>query len=99
MKEIFPNKFFFSKSHYNLILCHTRLCNSLDTVLNEAERNHRSGDEEQEYIFYMKYFNLVDVIKKHRDFNKKLSNTIAKGGDIKHRMDILEKLHANLLRR
>lgn len=71
-------------------------------VLKEAEKYERMGDEENAYIFYMKYFNLISIIQKSRDFPKIKSQARVFFGtkeEIMKRMDKLEKLKDSLMKR
>lgn len=45
-----------------------RICKSAQTVLREAEKSIRNGDEEMAYVFLMKYFNLLQMVQKRPDY-------------------------------
>lgn len=71
-------------------------------VLSEAEKFDRLGDEENAYIFYMKYFNLISIIQKARDFPKIKTQAREYFGtkdEIMKRMDKLERLKDSLMKR
>lgn len=79
-----------------------RLTKSTERVLKEAERYHMLRDEENAYIFYMKYFNLITVIQKCRDFAKiknKSREYFGSNEDIFKRMDVLRELKDSLIKR
>lgn len=67
-----------------------------------AEEQNRLGDQENAYIFYMKYFNLITLIQKHKDFPKIKSQTREYFGtneQIDMRLDTLERLQGSLKER
>lgn len=60
------------------------------------------GDEENAYIFYMKYFNLVTIIQKSKEFPSHrgdLRNALGTNSDISKRLDVLERLKISLVNR
>lgn len=68
--------------------------------MEEAERKLRNGDEENAFNLYLKYFNLVTIIQKSKDFGKYKSEHrkyLGTKDEINKRMDILEKLKKNLM--
>lgn len=79
-----------------------RILSSTKKVLEEAERMYSLGDEENAYIFYMKYFNLITIIQKSKEFplhKLDLRETLGTNSDISKRLDKLEKLKASLQNR
>lgn len=79
-----------------------RLARSTKALLKEAEKQRKMGDEEQAFIFYMKYFTLINIIRKAKDFHKIKSeqrDLLGTNEEISRRMDILEQIKKNLLRR
>lgn len=68
-------------------------------VLERAEEQRLLGDEENAYIFYMKYFNLMTTIRKLKDFDKIRKDQRLLFGtnqDIHKRLDVLEKINVSL---
>lgn len=79
-----------------------RICNSTAKVLQRAEEVYKLGDEETAYVMYMKYFNLIEIVKQAKDFHKikdKTKKIFGSKQEIYARMDILEKLKDSLLKR
>lgn len=71
-------------------------------VLEVAEQQRLMGDEENAYIFYMKYFGLVTTIQKLKDFKnikKEQRKFFGSNKDIDKRLDDLEKLDVSLKKR
>lgn len=81
----------------------SRLAKSLQLVLKKAEEYYKLGDEESAFIFFMKYFNLVEIIQKHNKFenlNKNERREIFGNKDsMMERMDRLGVLKENLKKR
>ena len=46
------------------------LVKSSEKVFAKAEEQNLLGDEEQAYILYMKYFNIITAVKKTAEFKK-----------------------------
>lgn len=46
------------------------LCRSVKTILQKADMTKDSGDEEKAYTMYFRYFELVQHIRKHKDYKK-----------------------------
>lgn len=44
---------------------------SADKVYLEAKDHYLEGDEETAYVFYMRYFNLITLIKKSSKYKEK----------------------------
>lgn len=77
-----------------------RILNTTKKVLEEAEHMSRLGDEENSYIFYMKYFNLITIIQKSKELHKgDLREFLGTNSDINKRFDVLEKLKDSLKKR
>ncbi len=53
------------------IICY-RLVETADRVFTDAESHCQAGDEEMAYMQYMKYFNIISVVKQspHYSTNK-----------------------------
>lgn len=93
-------------THYTYMLTKClflfRLLKAAQTVHEEAEKMYESGDEENAYIFYMKYFNLIMIIQKSKDFSKYKDETrkvLGTKQNIDERFDKLEKLKNSLRKR
>lgn len=68
-------------------------------MLKEAKVCHAMGDEELAYVYYMKYFGLISVVKGHREFQKHKSfvmNVIGSNSEWKRIMDITADLKDRL---
>lgn len=79
-----------------------RLSRSTLSVLKEAEKQHTLGDEENAYIFYMKYFTLIEIIRKARDYptvKNRIKEFFGTNKEIHNRMNILEGLKYSLEKR
>lgn len=80
-----------------------RLAISTGRVLEQAEYFYNMGDEEQAFIFFMKYFNLLHIIQKMPDFETKIKGRqrefFGVKGKVMEQMDKLEKLKASLTKR
>ncbi|KAH6930136.1 hypothetical protein HPB50_010398 [Hyalomma asiaticum] len=46
------------------------LCTSAKKVLETADLCKNEGDEEKSFFLYMRYFSMVDYIRKHKDYKK-----------------------------
>lgn len=46
------------------------LCTSAKRVLEMADMHKNTGDEEKSFMLYMRYFGMVDYIRKHKDYAK-----------------------------
>lgn len=77
------------------------VCKSTKVILQKADLDRDLGDEERAYVLYMRYFTMVQLIRKHRDYKKdktKYDDTMM----IKHCprvMETLEKLKESLIKR
>lgn len=63
---------------------------------------YKIGDEENAYIFYMKYFNLINIIQKSREFpsyKDKTRDYFGTNSDINKRFDVLAQLKDSLKKR
>lgn len=78
------------------------LANTAEKLANKADDMLKVGDEEQAYLFNMKYFNVLTIIGKYK---KKINDPVSKqiqmpnGTIIKNRLDITEKLKDSLIKR
>ncbi|XP_031626737.1 ubiquitin carboxyl-terminal hydrolase 8 [Contarinia nasturtii] len=78
------------------------LFNSAAKVLNEAQKLYSSGDDEKAYVMYMKYFTLIEIIRKKTDLSKHKNEKrqyLGTKQEIDSHMDLLEKLKRNLVER
>lgn len=61
------------------------------------------GDEENAYIFYMKFFNLIAIIQNAKNFasisREDRRTYLGTGTDIRHQLGVLEKLKDSLCKR
>lgn len=46
------------------------LCTSTNKVLEAADMHKNDGDEERSFFLYMRYFSMVNYIRKHKDYAK-----------------------------
>lgn len=46
------------------------LVKSADKVYLQAQNHYLEGDEESAYVFYMRYFNLITLIKKSSKYKE-----------------------------
>ncbi|EEC08263.1 hypothetical protein IscW_ISCW005312 [Ixodes scapularis] len=46
------------------------VCKSTKAILQKADLDRDLGDEERAYVLYMRYFTMVQLIRKHRDYKK-----------------------------
>lgn len=70
--------------------------------MRKAEDCYKAGDEENAFLFYMKYFNLIEIIRKKKDFDKikiKQREYFGTKDEIMRRMDILGDLKKSLQKR
>ncbi|XP_064463740.1 ubiquitin carboxyl-terminal hydrolase 8-like [Ornithodoros turicata] len=79
----------------------TTICNSASKIRRNADLEMLNGDEEKAYIYYMRYFDLVQRVRKHRDYKKekeKCDKTIEleKCSNVIERLELLKR---SLLRR
>lgn len=76
-----------------------RIARSANTVLTEAKKKHKEGDDELAYVFYMKYFGLLNFIKsstdyaKEKDFVRKL---LGPNDNVKAYMDVVATIQKSL---
>lgn len=77
------------------------LCTSAKRVLETADLHKNTGDEERSFMLYMRYFGMVDYIRKHKDYAKSKESydklmMLEQCGRV---MDTLEQQKASLTRR
>ncbi|XP_055902298.1 ubiquitin carboxyl-terminal hydrolase 8 [Eupeodes corollae] len=80
----------------------TMLVSSARKLLEDAERCQLDGDEEQSYIQYMKFFNLLDCISKmpdYRQHKKLVKQNLGSNEDVIRLMNKLSKLTKSLQNR
>lgn len=78
------------------------LLNTTKKVLGEAEHMRLMGDEENAFIFFMKYFNLITIIQKSKELpshKAELREILGTNSDISKQLDVLEKLKDSLVQR
>lgn len=92
-----------SMNNFILIVIYVdRLSKSTLSVLKVAEKQNKLGDEENAYIFYMKYFTLIEIIRKARDYptvKNRIKEFFGTNKEIHNRMNILEGLKLSLEKR
>lgn len=91
--------------HVNLINLHdfrlstNRICKSIGTMDSLAKKAMVEGDDELAYVYLMKYFQLVNYLKKAKDFKKEeqyVRKFLGTNTDIRARMDRLQLIQSNL---
>lgn len=73
--------------------------NTLNKVLKTAEHMALLGDEENAYIFYMKYFNLITIIQHFTAQKGELRKILGTNSDINKRFDVLGEIKESLKNR
>lgn len=65
-------KISFCLPNYNALIFYFpfSLVKSAEKVFKEAEKFDAKGDEESAFIMYMKYFNIVKVVRSSADYKK-----------------------------
>jgi len=53
-----------------------RLVKSAEKTFKEAERSDDLGDEERAYILFMKYFNVLTIVKTKADYKKQVKTNL-----------------------
>lgn len=53
-----------------LFFVHSSIIKSKNKVFQDAEAYDLQGDEEKAFVFYMKYFNLLRLVKSKPDYKK-----------------------------
>lgn len=79
-----------------------RICKSIQAIGQEANKYVLQGDEEGAYIMYMKYFTLITMVQKRRDFEQKkklLRAVLGSNNALNRHMDLVAKLKESLKRR
>lgn len=80
-------------------ICLIRLLETARKLFAEAEKQYREGDEEMAYVFYTKYFNLLNSIYKKRDYPQSkqlIRQMLGDNRTNKMTMDRLEALTSSL---
>lgn len=77
------------------------LCTSAKKVLETADLQKSSGDEERSFMLYMRYFGMVDYIRKHKDYakSKESYDKLMMLEQCNRVIDTLEQQKASLTRR
>lgn len=78
----------------NLILDLCRLLSTAQKVYRKAEECYLDGDEELSYIYFMRYFNLIDFIRKMPDYASNKQQVAKSLGHHKQLSDVLDKTEA-----
>lgn len=68
------------------------LCQSANRLKQSADRHYVERDEENAFVMYMKYLNLLSTIKSHREYADKKRNIIEALGPNKELILIYEKV-------
>lgn len=71
-------------------------------VLRQGDDNYINGDEEKAYIFYMKYFQLMESLKKSKEYEKDkvpIRKIIGNNDTVLSYMDRLGSIKDSLLKR
>lgn len=70
-------------------------------IIQEANKNRLSGDEERSYILYMKYFGILHAIREHPEYiqNKTFYTHLFASVQCTSEMDQTEKLQKSLKKR
>lgn len=79
----------------------TMICKSTKTVLEKADIDRDLGDEERAYVLYTRYFTLVQLVRKHKDYKKDKTkyDDLLEVKQCPRVMDALEKLKESLIKR
>lgn len=87
---------------HHIYLVQLRLSKSAATVLKQAELDLRNGNEEESYVLHMKYFNLVQLVRKAKDYEKnrgQVRELLGSNDNMTSRMDRLSDLKTTLKKR
>ena len=57
--------------HYNYFSYLCRFIKSSDKVYLNAQSHDLEGDEEYAYVYYMRFFNIISLIKKTKKYSEK----------------------------
>lgn len=74
----------------------------MEKIIEKADKSLLDGDEEESYVLYMKYMNLLSKIQKHPDYEKQkqiVTKTLGNNQMVKKRMDKLQIIQESLRRR
>lgn len=103
MIENFENQIAHSNRMIQLKPFTNRLLNATEKVLQAAEQWNQKRDYERAYIFYTKYFNLIQICREKKSqftkFEDECRKRLGTKDDINKRMDVLEHLHKILVAR
>uniref|UniRef100_A0A182SUX3 USP8_dimer domain-containing protein n=1 Tax=Anopheles maculatus TaxID=74869 RepID=A0A182SUX3_9DIPT len=75
------------------------ICKSAQKLIEQSERHYINRDEEMAYIGYMKLMNLVQVIRKNKDYGRKketVTKLLGTQSDFNRIFDKLKKLKTSL---
>lgn len=79
-----------------------RIARSSKAVLERAEFEYLNGDEEHAFIFYMKYFQLIQLLKDSTTYGKdkqEIRNLVGDNTSMINYMDRLENIKTSLISR
>uniref|UniRef100_A0A8D8HMY5 Ubiquitin carboxyl-terminal hydrolase n=1 Tax=Culex pipiens TaxID=7175 RepID=A0A8D8HMY5_CULPI len=69
-----------------------QLCTAANRVKEHADRQYLDRDEEQAYVFYMKYLNLISMIRNHGEYREKKHEILESLGNNSQMLVIYDKL-------
>ncbi|CAN7984220.1 unnamed protein product [Ixodes hexagonus] len=77
------------------------VCKSIRTVLQKADLDRDMGDEERAYVLYVRYFTMVQLVRKHRDYKKDTAkyDEAVMIKQCPRVMETMEKLKESLIKR
>lgn len=79
-----------------------RIAKTSKTVLKQAECEYLSGDEEMAYVYYMKYFQLIGLLKSSKTYEQnkaKIREILGSNTSMSNNMDRLGSIKNSLLNR
>lgn len=69
-----------------------QLCLTANKIKERADRLYLDRDEEQAYVFYMKYLNLISMIRKHGEYQERKHEILESLGNNAQMLKIYDKL-------
>lgn len=88
--------------HFTCALVSSRICQSAQLLNGAIAKAELEGDEEQAYVYMMKYFSLVTMLKSKFDYEREkdyIKRELGGNDGWKRRMDILQRLRDSLEQR
>lgn len=78
-----------------------RLCKTALKLFEKAEQDRERGDEENSYVYYMKYLRIIAFLSSDKDYmkNKHYYNNMLGTKNPKKAIDAAEKLKNSLIER